>query len=116
MKYLFCLLMPFVSSCYSQKKIESEKAIQNTWCLVKRPEGPEINYGRIILNNESIIELRSRADTVYSYKYRIEKGYLTIIKDTNDIIKNRILKLTEDTLILGSLLEKQTTQIYYRCK
>ena len=116
MKYLFCLLIPLVSGCYSQKKFDQAKLIQKSWCLVQGSGLDEINYGKIILDNNWQIELTSRADTIYFYRYKIEKGALVIIRAPDDIVRNPILKLTSDTLILASLLEKKSIQTYYHCR
>ena len=55
-------------------------------------------------------------DTSYIYGYNIEDNDLIILKYDTPKIRNKILKLTKDSLILETLLENKTKQVYYRCK
>lgn len=94
----------------------SQQAIMGDWCLVEKNGINEINYGQIRFESNGVITLFSRADTIYSYKYKIQQKKLLIIRDINeDTIWVPILKLTTDSLVLSSLLEKEGLQIYYRC-
>jgi hypothetical protein len=111
------LLLTFLLSCQNSNKTDNSLLIQGNWCLVENSELNELNYGEITFFKDSSIVLRSRGDTVYGYLYKIEINELLIIRAQNkDTLKSQILKLTSDSLILTSLIEKKNIQTYYRCK
>lgn len=116
MKYIALLLILFVS-CKSAKQLANQRYIEGNWCLVERGKIHEVNYEQIQFNSNHGITLLSRADTIYFYEYRVKKNNLLIIRNVNnDTISSHILKLSSDSLILSSLLEKKIPQVYYRCK
>lgn len=114
-KILFVLAV--IVSCQSIKHPSGYYSKDGAWCLVQRGGMDDVNYARIHFYNNGIITLTSSADTFYSYKYRIEKDTLLIIRYAeSDTVRSRILKFTADSLILSSLIEKPLPQRYYRCK
>lgn len=114
MRYLILLIA--VISCYSSKIVQPKVTITGDWCLVNTSIYNEINYEKITLTDNSRITLYSRADTIYSYQYKVDKDSLLIFKTSTDTSKVQILKLTPDSLILSSLLEKKNIQRYYKCR
>lgn len=108
---IFILLL----SCQSTK-FSDNKDIQGNWCLVQKTKLNELNYGKISFSDK-LITLSSRADTLYSYNYKIIKNDLSIFRYLNkDTIHNKIEKITKDSLILSTLIEKKIKQVYFRCK
>ncbi len=115
MKYLIFVLLT-VSCQVTKHSLISQQTIEGDWCLIKKNNINEINYGQIYFDSNGVITLFSRADTLYSYKYKIDQKNLLIIRyANNDTIRSHILKLTTDSLILSSLIEKEGLQVYYRC-
>jgi hypothetical protein len=113
MKIIIILLI--ILSCQT-KLLSSHSSIEGSWCLVEIGINNEVNYGRIDFNSNGIITLYSRADTIYSYKYQINKNDLLIIRHHNDdTLKSHIVSLNSNSLVLSSLIEKNTVQKYYRC-
>jgi len=113
MKYILSIFI-LLFSCQSIKFSANEN-IEGNWCLVQKTKLNELNYGKINFSDK-VITLSSRADTIYSYKYLILKNDLMIISYPNkDTIHNKIQKITKDSLILSSLIEKHNKQVYYKC-
>ena len=95
---------------------KNQNPIQGDWCLVNMGQINELNYGSIRFDNNGAITLSTLADTIYSYEYRVSDKTLLIFSDSkNDTCRSIILKLTSDSLVLSSLLEKKSKQTYYRC-
>jgi hypothetical protein len=115
MRYLISVLI--MLACQDSKHITTHQSkIVGKWCLVQRNTINEINYGQIQFDGNEIITLFSRTDTLYSYKYKLQNKVLLIIRSANnDTIRNPILKLTSDSLIFSSLIEKTSLQTYHRC-
>lgn len=113
MKNLFLIFL--LTSCANSKALINKNLIIGSWCLPK-DKLKEINYGRIDLSKDSVIVMRSRADTIYSFKFIVSENELLIVKSPTDTVKNHILKMTPDSLVLSSLMEKSSKQVYYRCK
>jgi hypothetical protein len=119
MRYLIFLLL--LQSCHNARQEptttnKSEKQqleIIGVWCLEYQNE---INYAKIEINKNGIIVLRSRADTIYQYSYKIQDNQLLIFQNATLPIKSAILKLTSDSLILANLLEKGAVQRYHKCQ
>lgn len=112
MKYL--IIIVFLTSCYSSKNFYVNKAkdsIIGKWCLTNN----QINYPSIIFNEDSTCILNSLSDTVYRFKYYLKNKDLYITMNKNNVVINRILKFTNDSLIFENLLEKSNSQTYYRC-
>src|SRR4051812_16778817 len=113
MRYLVLLFL--VIACNGQKSLKYDSLIAGSWCLIKEPGLAQLNYGGIKVRPNVGIKLTSRADTIYNYGYKIKNDTLQIIRGINDTVNNPIIKLTPDSLILKSLLEKHSIQRYYRC-
>jgi hypothetical protein len=107
---LFILVV--VLGCFSCREFPNQEIIYGRWRLNKI----QVNYPGIELSSDSIIIMRSRADTIYSHKYYIKDSNLNIIMPDNEVVANKIKKLTIDSLILETLLENKEEQIYIRYK
>jgi hypothetical protein len=101
----------FMSSCIGTSS-NLRKRIKGEWCLYTQ----QVNYPKIVFSLHNGVILMSAADTVYSYKYHLKKNTLGIIVSLKDTVYHRILKKTKDSLILGSFLENQEIQRYFRCE
>lgn len=113
MKYLIFIII-FLTSCNASKKFsikEDNVNIIGRWCLTAN----QINYPSIIFKEDSTCILNSLADTIYIFKYYLKDKDLYIIRNNNDVVINRVLKFTKDSLILESLLENKNIQTYYSC-
>jgi hypothetical protein len=97
---------------FSCREFPDQDLIYGKWRLNKI----QVNYPGIELSPDSIIIMRSRADTIYTHKYYIKDSSLNIIMPNNEIIANRMKKLTIDSLILETLLENKEEQVYIRYK
>lgn len=93
--------------CSSQK----EAHIYGNWCLVQN----QVNYPELVFKKDSALMLKSRADTIYFYKFYLDQNRLVIFKG-DERIENDIIKLTYDSLVFSALLENANKQSYYRCK
>jgi hypothetical protein len=113
MKYL--LLFVLFVACNSGRSLKNNSLFVGNWCLVKGSEESEFNYGGIMIKSNTALVLTSRADTIYHYGYVVKEDVLQIIVGVSDTVNNPIIKLTSDSLILMSLMEKHSVQKYYRC-
>jgi hypothetical protein len=109
MRNLIVILLLF-ASCNAPKEI-SMNDIYGNWCLVEN----QVNYPELIFNRDSTATLKSRADTIYFYRYFLEGNKLVIVKGEREKVENAILKLTPDSLIFSGLLENSKRQSYFRC-
>lgn len=106
------LLTSFVLAyCSSLQQSFDLEVIKGNWCLNKK----QLNYPKLRFDDKSTLTLSSIGDTIYRYKYSMQGAFLSIQKD-GKTIKNKILKLNKDSLILEGLLEYATIQKYSRCK
>lgn len=115
MRYFFWMIL---ISCQGLNHAQS-KDITGDWCLVQKKGLNELNYGYIKFSQNKLIELSSRTDTVFNYKYAVDKNKLLIYRySSKDTLISEIIKLTSDSLVLSSLIEKKERQVYYRwyCK
>jgi hypothetical protein len=107
----------FLLSCgntpkQKQEKIYVDNDILGKWLLVVN----QVNYPSLIFKNDSTAIFNSMGDTIYRYKYHIEKTEL-ILKDINGKeTKDKILKLDKDSLIFETLIEHKIIQRYTRKK
>ncbi len=97
--------------CSNLRQSFDLEAIKGNWCLNKK----QLNYPKLRFDDKSTLTLSSIGDTIYRYNYLIQGAFLSIQKD-GKTIKNKILKLNRDSLILEGLLEHTTIQKYSRCK
>ena len=116
MKYYMLLLSLVICSCKSTRRSTVYKYLQGDWCLVDKNAISDVNYSRINFESNGIVTLFSKADTIYSYKYRVFENNLLIIRYLNgDSMRSNIFKISDDSLIISSLIEKKDIQIYHRC-
>ncbi len=101
------------ASCFTMatSKSNSTKLVCR-WCLI----GNQLNYPTLTFQNDSLAVFGSRGDTVFRFKYYIKSQNLYLIRPEGEIVQNKILHLSNDSLRLESLLENKTVQVYYRCK
>ncbi len=114
MKYLILFLLFSFGTNIDHS--EDPATVEGSWCLVNKGKTLEIHYGQLKFSKNGDIILTSIADTVFRYKYEVIGSDLLIIRAANkDTVRSHILKLTTDSLILSSLIEKKQEQVYYRC-
>jgi len=112
MKIIFYISLSFLLSCASQKKSSKVQAsyIVGSWRLITPTD---YNYPTIKFTRGGAV-FNSLADTIYGFSFTI-RGNSLILNNGYKIYKNnKILKLTPDSLIFKSLLEKKTPQVYVR--
>jgi hypothetical protein len=102
-------------SCTTTKMKTTDTNIRNLierkWCSAHY----SIKYPFIEFMPDSIVYLDPRFDTFYMYWYFVKDNKLEIIKD-GKVNRSEILYISKDSLILSSLLEFDTIQIYERCE
>lgn len=112
MKNVF-IIIAVLLSCNTTKKIEGRSdTIIGRWCLLNPNQ---LNYPTLTFGMDSIAIFSSKMDTVYSFKYFVEGNYLNLVQPSTKVNRDRILKLTSDSLILETLLEHKIKQVYYKC-
>lgn len=101
-------------SCSSSKTVHKNayaESIIGRWCLTVN----QTNYPSITFREDSLSIFDSRGDTVYWFKYYVKEPYLYLVQPNHEVKKNKILKLSSDSLIFETLLEHRIRQSYYRC-
>lgn len=112
MKNVF-IIIAILLSCNTTKKIKGgSDTIIGRWCLLN---SNQLNYPTLTFGADSIAIFSSKMDTVYSFKYFVQGNYLNLVQPSTRVNKDRILKLTSDSLILETLLEHKINQVYYKC-
>lgn len=109
MKYSIIIIVLVICSCSPSLKeeIDSNK-ILGKWCSKSYDKYLSLTFKR---NGGAVFD--SKYDTVYYFSYALDRNYLSL---NGSASRNRILKLTQDSLILETLLEFNTIQAYHRCK
>ena len=100
------IVFVFIQSCTVNKSIVGK------WCL---DDKTQLNYPVITFGIDSIAVFSSKMDTVYSFKYYKKNNYLHLVQPTGQIIKEEILYLNKDSLVLKSLMENKVLQKYTKC-
>jgi hypothetical protein len=112
MRRIIFSLMLF-GACGTVKNVRKQNIdIVGTWCLTTN----QINYPTITFGNDSLVTLGSKMDTVYSHKYYLQGDRIYFVLANGKISESEIIRQVQDSLILKTLLELKTEQIYYRCK
>jgi len=113
MKNFIFILFIIIYSCGSTKieNFNSDKII-GKWCASSN----EGNYPSLTFKENGYAVFDSKIDTIYFFAYTLKENYLTILPLNEPDNRNRVLKLTNDTLILESLLENKYVQVFSRCK
>ncbi len=105
----------FLISCgnsANQQKVNdySNKDIIGNWVLVVK----QVNYPSLVFNTDSTAIFNSMGDTLYRYKYYVDKTEL-VLKDINGkVTRDKILKLDRDSLIFETLADNKQVQRYKR--
>lgn len=109
------IIIVLLFSCTTSKMKMTDTDIRNLikrkWCLASY----SIKYPVIEFAPDSIVYLDPRFDTFYMYWYFIKDNKLEIIKD-GKVNRSKILYISKDSLVLSSLLEFDTIQVYERCE
>lgn len=74
----------------------------------------EFDYPVIEFEKGNIALFSSTGDTLYSYAYHLNKDTLILQNGNESVIKNKILKLTPDSLLFSNLLVHKELQLYLR--
>lgn len=100
-----------IFSCVSVNKIDDQNEnIIGAWALNKR----QINYPELIFKKDNTCIFTSMGDTIYRFKYELEKDKLILEDIRGTIKKNHILKLTKSELVFEALWENKTKQEYIK--
>ncbi len=100
-----------IAYCSSLRPSFDLEIIKGDWCLNKK----HINYPKLRFDHNGKLILSSTGDTIYRCNYAILGAFLSIQKDEKTV-RNKILKLDKDSLVLDGLLENIAIQRYGRCK
>ncbi len=112
-QFIFLILLSCRLIFCSQTKGKPD--IIGGWCLVETKTLNEINYESIFFDKDGGMTLSTRADTIYFFSYSVNNSTLVINREDRSVSLCGIEKMTADSLILSSLLEKKAVQKYYRC-
>ena len=117
MKFRVLIFGILLFSCISPKKGLKEynltgNKILGKWCALKRTA----DFRHLIFRQDGYVTFDCKIDTVFGLKYSIKGNYLSTSQTNKTIIKNKILKLTNDSLVFETLLDHKTKQVFYRCQ
>ncbi len=79
-----------------------------------KPFDPQSIYPYLQFLPDNLINLDSRADTTYWFRYTIENQIL-ILKNGDQIIKNKILHWDQDSLVFESIFKLQKRAAFAPC-
>ena len=112
MKSIIIIFGLLYGSCITTKHMEySSNTIIGRWCSISNTA----DYPHLTFRQDGYVIFDCKIDTVFGLKYSIHDNYLQLMPENKPITKNKILKLTQDSLVLETLLEHQGQQVYYRC-
>lgn len=98
-------------SCVSMdKKNYQYENLIGTWVLTKK----QVNYPELTFNKDKTCFFTSMGDTIYRFKYELEKDKLILEDILGTVKKNRILKLTKEELVFETLWENKSKQEYIK--
>lgn len=111
---ILCIVM--IISCgnfaNNDSRVFKNEKIIGKWVLSVK----QVNYPSLHFNADSAAIFNSLGDTIYRYKFHIDKSYL-ILRDINGkTLKDKILKLDNDSLIFETLADNKFIQKYYRMR
>lgn len=112
MKNVIIILGLFLCSCRVFKNGITKDKILGKWCSLST----QADYQLLTFRQDGYVSFDCKTDTVFGLKYTLNKNQLIITPTNKTIDKIKILKLTQDSLILETLLEYKMKQVYYRCK
>lgn len=112
-----CILLVIVS-CQAKPRVEQTQSAQDfadlkgTWT-----QGRPGLYHTLYVQDSIHIVLDTHIDTMFSYTYRLEADTLFLYNEFgNQVNYDLIHKLTEDSLVFESLLDRAGEQKYARKK
>src|ERR1700722_4554651 len=112
MKSIVIILGLLCGSCSTTKQMNnSSNGIIGRWCAVSNTA----NYPHLTFRQDGYVIFDCKIDTVFGLKYSIHDNYLQLVPEMKPIARNKILKLSKDSLVLETLLEYKAQQVYYRC-
>ena len=112
MKSIIIIVALLFVSCGTTKQEENNNTFIGIWCS----KSSAADYPHLSFRQDGYVVFDCKIDTIFGLKYSIHNNYLLLISKKNSIIKNKILKHTKDSLVLETLLDLQSPQIYFRCK
>lgn len=111
MKNLIFIFGLLLCSCSIFKKGSIDNKILGRWCS----KSSNADYPHLTFRQDGYVVFDCKVDTFFALKYTVNHNYLLVTPTNEPINKNKILKLTQDSLIFETLLEHKTRQVYYRC-
>ncbi len=93
-----------VNQHYSSEEIFGE------WTLIE----DQTNYPTLQFNKNSTAIFRSKADTMYFFRFNIKDDSLDLLDINNKKVVNKIKTLDSNRLIFYNLLEHNEVQVYKR--
>ena len=99
-------------SCVTSKTNQNDwnELIEGNWRLTVKYQ---TNYPTIQFTKGGAV-FNSLADTIYGFSCTLKRKDLILFDGINPKTHNRIIKLTQDSLIFENLLEHKTPQVYIR--
>jgi hypothetical protein len=113
MKYLAFILV-VIFSCTVKHSNVNKTLILGTWNLSSYNNS--INYVQISFYEDSLAIFRSKADTIYRFKFYVEKNCLHIKSNNGNKEYYLINKLDSEKLVFNSLRENKSVQTYKKLK
>lgn len=116
MKNIILIFGVLLFSCSTSKKSSTDNSIVDNkiigrWCS----KSSMADYPHLTFRQDGYVIFDCKIDTVFGLKYAMDFNYLLVTPTNKPISKSKVLKLTQDSLILETLLELQMKQVYYRC-
>ena len=101
----------FEISSKTEQQILTRKLIKGTWYLNKW-----ITYHTLIFNDSTVF-VDNNVDTVFRLNYSVTRDTLiTWTGNFNQVLKNKIMSISSDTLVLDGMREVAVKRIYTRTK
>lgn len=99
-------------SCITSKTNQNDwnKLIEGSWKLTVKYQ---TNYPTIQFTKGGVV-FNSLVDTIYGFSCTLKRKDLILFDGINPGTHNKIIKLTQDSLIFENLLEHKTLQVYIR--
>ena len=113
-KIAFLITICFICSCKTSQLNYTDwnKLLEGSWKLTTKYQ---VNYPRISFTERGAV-FNSLADTIYGFSFEFNKNDLLLRNQYQVEKHNKILKLTQDSLVFETLLENTTPQRYVREK
>jgi hypothetical protein len=112
MRNIIVFLLLFLCSCGTSKNGGKKDKVLGRWCAFST----QADYPHLSFRQDGYVLFDCKIDTFFSLKYSLSNNKLLLMPTNNPISQSRILKLTQDSLILETLLGHKELQVYYRCK